>query len=224
MVMFVTGALSCLAAFGIGVWSATARTAEDLDKFAFGLFSTLGNWVAGVGALAAVIAALVISDRQIREARLLARWENMADAVKCLHHAMVVVKELQDRVSHHGSLLELGKQPVTMLTRNSEVIGRRYEALLDRELYRHLPGPVCVKISDMSGSFHGLMSVVDMLAATIQPGPLGIAVLPADIPGKESRDTAHGALMSELKELDTALRSERARLEADLDAIKKTVA
>src|SRR5262245_10553750 len=123
---FCIGLIATLFAFGLGIWTATSHTAEDLDKFAISLLSMLGSWVSGIGTLGAIIAALYVAREQIRD-------NKVQDAVRCIHHAMAITNDLRGRVHYLRTTLAEGGRPLIALTANAESISRRYEALYDRD-------------------------------------------------------------------------------------------
>lgn len=197
------GLITSLVSFGIGIWMAAGRTAEDLDKFAFSLLSMLGSWVSGIGALAAVAVALYVASMQMRDAK-------MQDAVRCIHHAMAIANDLRSRVHYLQATLVDGGRPLAALTLNVEAILRRYETLYDRDLYRHLPGPVINRITGMSASFFG----IEMLAAGIVSelkNEQNASLRPARNVG-EGQVQAFDLLAKDLEDFFTELQVERSKL------------
>lgn len=129
----------------------------------------LGGWVSGIGALVAVIAALKIADRQ-------ANHEHAHDAVRCTHHALAIINDLQGRLRALKIMLTDGGRPVLALSKNAASIERRYESLYDRDIYRHAPGELVKIITDLSGTFFGMSVLVDATASAVAQN--GIAMLP----------------------------------------------
>lgn len=196
----VVSFLSC----GVGIWMAVGHTAEDLDKFAFALLSMLGSWVSGIGALSAAVVALYVVTVQIRDAKV-------QDAVRCIHHAMATTNDLRARLHSLKTTVVEGGRPLAALTRNVESMLRRYEALYDRDLYRHLPGPVIDRITSMSGSFAG----IEMLAVAISSGLNNQqhAVLVVNHPVDPKVVDSFSLLQNDLDELFSALQVERSKLD-----------
>lgn len=137
---------------------------DDPNKLVIPLLSMIGGWISGIGALIAVVVALKISDYQIRHA-------HQQDAIRCIHHSLAIINDLRGRVHSVAMTLGEGNRPLLALTRNAEAIERRYEMLYDRDLYRHMPGPLVDKITGMSGSFFGLFALVEALALTLNIKP-----------------------------------------------------
>lgn len=187
-----------------GLWLGAARTAEDLDKFVLPLLSMLGGWVSGIGSLAAVGVALYIAGIQIRDARV-------QDAVRCIHHAMALINDLKSRVKYLQRTLVEGGRPIAALTQNMDAISRRYEALYDRDLYRHLPGSLVEKITGMSGSFSGIDALVTGIASAFKNEQH--AYLPSNRNPTETQDKAFEQLIKDLDDLFTGLQVERSKLQ-----------
>lgn len=206
-----TGLVIVAVAFGLGMWSAAAHTADDLDKFGFQLWTLVGTWVSGLATLAAVIAALVIAHRQaeisnnqIAEQRL---TDHVDEGVRCLHHSMLVVNDLRNRVPYLKKCLVEGGRPLAAIRLNAQALQRRYESLHDRELYRHLPGPTIDKIGALSGDFMGIEVLVDMLTAIHN----GVSNAPVAALGHPPENFEY--LPAALDELYTALEEERVKLD-----------
>jgi hypothetical protein len=200
---FAVGLVTSLLSFGVGIWMATGHTADDLDKFAFSLLSMLGSWVSGIGALGAVVVALYVAVMQIRDAK-------MQDAVRCIHHAMAIANDLRSRVHYLQTTLVAGGRPLAALTLNVEAISRRYEALYDRDLYRHLPGPVIDKITGMSASFFGIETLATGIASALK-NEQHAQLRPAQNVG-EAQINAFELLVKDLDDLFTELQVERKKL------------
>jgi hypothetical protein len=191
------GFVVCLLSFGVGIWVAVGHTAEDLDKFAFSLLSVLGSWVSGIGALGAVVVALYVANKQIRDAKI-------QDAVKCIHHSMAIVNDLSARLKYLQTTLVTGDRPLAALTRNAESISRRYEALYDRDIYRHLPGSVIDQITNMSASFFGIDALVACIASALKNEPH--FQLKSGSQVDDVQLAAFATLQSDLDDLFTALK------------------
>jgi hypothetical protein len=135
--------------FASGVVFAVLSPGDDPNKLVIPLLSMLSGWVSGLGTFIAAAAALYIAHQQSTDAR-------KQDAIRCIYHAMALVNDLSSRVSYFETTVLNGGRPLVALTKNVETIVRRYEALFDRDLYKHLPGNVVDQITGMSGSVFGL--------------------------------------------------------------------
>lgn len=167
---FVTVAiLSAALGFAFGVDS----TGEDLNQNIIPILSMVGGWVSGIGALFAGVVALWIAENQ-------AKHEHQQDAVRCIHHSLAIINDLRGRVHSMRLMLTEGRRPLAALTKNAEAIQRRYEALYDRDIYRHAPGHVVDLITSMSGSFFGLSVLVDGIASSQNIAPHQPISLPSD--------------------------------------------
>ena len=199
------GIFVSLSSVGIGVWIAAGHTAEDLDKFTFSLLSVIGSWLSGIATLVAVVVALHIANKQLRTTYVF-------DSVRVIHHAMMVVNDLRDRLHYLQITLTEGGRPLVALTSNASIISKRYESLIDRDLCKVLPGPVIDKISSMSGSFFGIEGLALGVASSMRNELHTMLSTPSA--GVEVQNAAMSSLLAELDELFSMLQHERSLLEA----------
>lgn len=164
----------------------------------------LGGWVSGIGALAAVIVALNIADRQ-------AKHEQVQDAVRCIHHALAIINDLKGRLHSMKLMLTEGGRPFLALTRNAAAIEKRYESLYDRDIYRHAPGEVVNLITSLSGRFFGLFVLVEGMAAIATQKSLH--TIPAAAESKSSLEETFLSLDAELDLLFSKFTNMRKKLE-----------
>jgi hypothetical protein len=122
---FIGVILAGVACFAIGVAFGANFLGPSTGKNWIDFLAMMGGWVSGVGALAAVIAALNIADRQ-------ARNEHAQDAVRCIHHALAIINDLRGRLHAMKLMLTEGGRPVLALAKNSNAIEQRYASLYDR--------------------------------------------------------------------------------------------
>ena len=198
------GLLVGILGFCLGAATTAHETGDDLNQFVLPFLSMVGTWVSGLGALAAVLAALHIATRQAAEQRTHA-------AVKCAHHSMAVVNDLRSRVSYQRKVLSGGSVPLAALATNIQGIERRYEALYDREIYQYLPGALIDRITALAGSIFGLSALSLAVASTLENKPH--AVIPARSTGTEKQEQDIASLETELDELFSALQTFRRQLE-----------
>lgn len=124
--------------------------------------------------MAALVAALLvarIATRLIMNNNLLRTDDRRHDVVRITHHLLAITMDLQSRVNYVKVLLTNGNLPVFVLRDLASTIERRYEALLERDAYKYLPGPTVDLICQMSGSIFGICSLAGGLekATTDQP-------------------------------------------------------
>lgn len=181
--------------FAIGAAFVAQVPGDDPNKLVIPLLTMLGGWVSGLGTLIAVVASLYIAHQQSTDSR-------KQDAIRCIHHAMALVNDLRSRVGYFETTVLNGGRPLVALTRNVETIVRRYEALLDRDLYKHLPGNVVDQITGMSGSVFGLETWTMVQSASLGDKPNFI--LPKRTPS-ESATIPCTKLLKELDEMFTEL-------------------
>lgn len=198
------GLIVSLLSFGIGIWTSAGHTAEDLDRFAFSLLSTLGSWLSGIGTLGAVVIALYVPVMQIRNAKV-------QDSVRCIHHAMAIAIDLRSRVSYQQMMLVEGGRPLAALTLNVDTMSRRYETFYDRDLYKHIPGTVINRITEMSASFLGIEALTIAIASMLKNDLH--ARLPCMPTECIDQAKAFESLLKDLNELLKELQLERSKLE-----------
>lgn len=150
--------------FCLGASMTAYENGDDLNKFVLPFLSMVGTWVSGLGALAAVFAALRIASRQAAEQRI-------QTTIKCVHHSMAVVNDLRSRVRYQRMVLSRGGVPLAALTTNASGIEKRYEALYDREIYQYLCGSLVDRITTLAGSVFGLYALSIAVAAKLENQP-----------------------------------------------------
>lgn len=118
----------------------------------------------------AACAALLIAQTATRllTYNMMVREDDRArDVVRCIHHSMALIKNLQNHVGYMKLALAEGNRPLVALTQSADAIQKRYEALYDRELYQFLPGDVSDAIDAISGHVFGLSALVAGIASAL---------------------------------------------------------
>lgn len=131
---------------------------ENLEKTVVPFLTMVGSWVAGVGAIFAAVVALRIANNQIKH-------EYQQGAIRCIHHSLTIINDLRGRLQSIKLMLKNGGQPLIALTKNAEMIQTRYESLYSQEIYRYIPGEAADLISSMSGSFFGLIVLIEGISS-----------------------------------------------------------
>ena len=137
--------------------------------------------------------------------------DRVSEIVRVTHHTLALLNDLRGRVHYMGTMLSEGNRPVVALTKNAEYIQKRYEALFDREIYDHLPGPVIDRIIGLSGSVFGLSVLAAELASTL--GRKGYVPSPNNTNDRVKLVQSTSKLGSELDDLFTAVSSLRTQVE-----------
>jgi len=149
-----------------------------------------GDWAALLALLPPTTAACVALLVAKTATRLLAynmmvREDDRAiNVVRCIHHSMALIKNLQNHVQYVKLILAEGNRPLAALTKNADAIENRYEALYDRELYQLLPGEMSDAIDAMSGSIFGLSALVAGIASALDNK--GHQMIPPDTSGNRT--------------------------------------
>lgn len=143
--------------------------------------------MAGVGAIFAAAVALQIANNQIKN-------EYQQGAIRCIHHSLAIINDLRGRLHAIKLILEEGGRPLIALTKNAEMIQNRYEAFYSQEIYRYISMEAADLISSMSGSFFGLVVLIEGFSSGLNISPHELINLPQD----NSRDK----IIESLKKLD----------------------
>lgn len=160
--------------------------------------SEVAGWVQAIGATIGIGIAIWVPHQQQRNALREGR-------IRSFHHALAVVNDLRSRVAYTKSTMRNGGRPLVALTSNIEMLKLRYEALYDRDLYAHLPGPTINQITEMSGSFAGIEMAAALTAARLGNKPEQI--IPAWVGPTPDPDPIE-QLFQDLDRLFTSLETE----------------
>ncbi len=105
-----------------------------------------------------VIAAILVArvaGRLIVNEQITRENQRRQDVVRVSHHLIAVTKDLKARVAFVAGALERGT-PMLAISEISDSIKDRYETLLERESYNHIPGSCVDIITNISGSIYGI--------------------------------------------------------------------
>lgn len=160
--------------------------------------ANVAGWVQAIGATAGIAIAIWIPYEQ-RQAQL------RDDKIRCFHHALALVNDLRGRATYLRDFLTKGDRPLATLTSTATLFFKRYEALYDRELYAHLPGPIIDRITNLSGTITGVETVVAFVSSTLDNKPT--VMLPPSQVWSQGGDPLK-KLYQELDDLFTALENE----------------
>jgi len=186
-------------AAGLAFTFFSAGFTAALLKSGFGS-SEVAGWVQAIGATIGIGIAVWVPYQQRENA---VRDEK----VRSFHHALAVVDDLRGRVTGLQKTFAEGGRPLAFLTSNCAKFLQRYESLYDRELYTYLPGPIVNQITDMSGSFAGIETIVAATAARFENKPNHILPPRTLAPPPGAADPFE-ALFQKLDDLYTSLEGE----------------
>ena len=118
-----------------------------------------------VGIIVSVLLVATVASRQLAHSDIVREDDRRRDIVRITHHLMLVLSDLRQRVSYASTVLSEGGRPLIALTKNVDVIEKRYEVFFDREeIYGYLSGKSVDLIRDMSGRISGLKTLSDGIA------------------------------------------------------------
>lgn len=118
-----------------------------------------------VGIIVSVLLVATAATRQLAHSDIVREDDRRRDIVRITHHLMLVISDLHQRVSYASAVLSEGGRPLIALTKNVDVIEKRYETFFDREeIYGYLSGESADLIKGMSGHISGLTSLSDGIA------------------------------------------------------------
>lgn len=112
-----------------------------------------------IAPLISLLAALLVArvaNRLIINGDIIREDDRRQEIVRTTHHLIAVVKDLKLRVGYVKSSLLDGGRPNFAIVEMAKTIESRYESLLNREVYKVLPGGCIDIISRISGGVYGI--------------------------------------------------------------------
>lgn len=139
----------------------------------------LAAWVQAVGSIAAIIGSFSVAEKSHRDAIERDRQtavENefnrrRQNIVRITHHLIATINDMRSRVHYVETSLTRSDRPLAAVIANVKVLQTRYESLFDREAFEYLPGPTIDLLSNMSGSFFGMLTLFSSLEGFVQKNP-----------------------------------------------------
>jgi hypothetical protein len=139
----------------------------------------LAAWVQAVGSIAAIIGSFAVAEKSHRDAIERDRQtavENefnrrRQNIVRITHHLIATINDMRSRVHYVETTLTRSDRPLAAVIANVKVLQTRYESLFDREAFEYLPGPAIDLLSNMSGSFFGMLTLFGSLEGFVQKNP-----------------------------------------------------
>lgn len=150
--------------------------------------------------LLSVIVVVRVANRMIANGNIIRENDRRQEFVQTIHHLIAITTDLRVKVDYAKAVLTEGGRPPIALTQIAKSIEERYEALLQRDGYKFLPGPCVNIITRISGSIFGIGILAEaMNQATAEKPALALKPLPAssDAPLSPQFDE----LMKDLQEL-----------------------
>lgn len=162
-----------------------------------GQFDQLWSLLAPTITVIAALLVVRVANRLIINGNIVREDERRRDIVRTTHHLIAITKDLKGRIEFVKKLLSEGSGPVLALSQIAATIEDRYEALLDREAYKLLPGKCVDLIVKMSGSIFGISLLAAGAQHVIAANPTcALQSLPNNMPTTEL-----AKLMADIQEL-----------------------
>lgn len=164
------------------------------------------------GALISAVLVAKVASRLLTHNKIVREEDEQRDIVRITHHLIIIVSDMRNRVGSTANMLRKGGYPLILLIENAAAIEKRYEVLLDREIYRFVSGETIELIGRMSGYVVGL-AVFAKALAEIYRGKSG--VMPAaESPAETKSIEALESLLKDLDKLEEQIRQLRNNLES----------
>lgn len=148
--------------------------------------------------LLAALAVVRVANRLLISGHMVREDERRQDLVRTTHHLIAITTDLRQRVGYFRKLMSEGGRPPIVLIKAGKSIEARYEALLDRDGYRFLPGNCVDVITRISGHIFGL----SVIAEALEQGTSGkpeVRVTNLPIQTGEPSDVGLDAVMTDLQ-------------------------
>jgi hypothetical protein len=165
-----------------------------------------------LGAMISALLVAKVAGRLLEYNDITREDDRHQDVVRITHHLLSVISDLRSRIGYAIITLRDGGRPLIALTENAAAIEKRYEVLLEREIYRFLNGETVELIGRMSGHIFGLVAFAKGLAEVYSGKPNIVIQAGTD----QTMQKAIEGLESLLKDLD-ALDTQILQLRSTLD-------
>lgn len=126
----------------------------------------LWNIIPMVVSLLSILVIIRVANRLISNGNITREDDRRLEIVRVTHHLIAIAKDLRSRVGFVKTTLKDGGRPSFVLAQIANSIEERYEALLDKDAYKFLPGPCVDRIIGMSGSIFGIMTLAEGVRQT----------------------------------------------------------
>lgn len=154
--------------------------------------------------LVAAILVARVANRLIVNSALVRADDERKDLVRVTHHLIAISRDLKAQVSYLTTMLRDGGRPILAIEQIADSIEKRYEALLEPDAYRFLPGPCVDLITAISGSIFGIRILAAGVVEATKPTPgAPLKALPAQ--GSSGAVTQLETLALDIQKLVDAL-------------------
>ncbi len=129
---------------------------------------SVGEAFGRIGVIVSVLLVVKVASRQLAHNNIVREDDRRQDIVRITHHLMAVIQDLINRVSYVSKVLSKGGYPLVALTQNVDIIEKRYETLLDREIYGYISEESVDLIGKMAGSIFGMATISNGLIEALK--------------------------------------------------------
>jgi hypothetical protein len=164
-----------------------------------------------LGALISALLVAKVASRLLAHNDIVREDERRQDVVRITHHLLAVLMDLRQRVRFSVRALREESGPMIFLIENVNVIEKRYEVFLDREIYRFLAGETIELIGRMAGPIFSLAAFTKALAEICRDNSAIIATSGGDAANESIKQLE--SLLKDLDILEEQIRHLRGTLE-----------
>lgn len=162
-----------------------------------------------LGALISAMLVAKVASRLLAHNVIVRVDDRRQDIVRVTHHLLIVISDLRDRVGYAIGMFRDGGRPLIALIENAAAIEKRYESLLDREVYRFISGETIGLIGSMRGHVFGLA----VFAKGLDQDKPNTIIPTSDDPTRKKMIEGLESLLKGLDVLDVQVRQLRGTLE-----------
>lgn len=133
-----------------------------------------------------LLSALVVvrvANRLLLNGSIIRENDRRQEVMRTTHHLIAIAKDLKSRVGYVKLMLTEGGRPPIALVQIAKTIEERYEALLHRDAYKHLPGSCIDIITRMSGAIFGIGVLAENVRLASSERPESTFTLKSTIEG-----------------------------------------
>ncbi len=131
--------------------------------------------------LLSVLVVVRVANRLISHGQILREDDRRQELIRTTHHLIAITQDLHARVGYAKKMLSEGGRSTLALVKLAKSIEDRYEALLERDGFRFMPGACVDIIFRISGDIFGISFLAEgMMAATPDKPAHSLVPIPAN--------------------------------------------
>lgn len=117
--------------------------------------------------LLSVLVVVRVANRLISNGHILREDDRRQELVRTTHHLIAIAEDLRARIGYAKKILSEGGRPTLALVQIAKSIEERYEALLERDGFRFMPGSCVDIIVRISGDIFGIGVLAESMRVTM---------------------------------------------------------